>query len=279
MAEFTAEQLVGIARAQALPASARLIRDWVDLGLLDRPRKRGLGRGRGTTAVWDENQKDLLLVLLGHRRDEGASVPALCNVPVSLWLLWGDAYAPVRQVRRALTTWGRSARASSLARAELVARDALGRLGEDSASRAHKMRFRELIADIQAGSPIDEDLLRRFARAAIDPPSGAARGPDGAPLSGDIYVDGVMALDRGLDSLPDVSTAVLEEARRRYRWSREVYAQDQPRLARDPDLGHLFPAPTFQDLAANACRDLLLIVGLLLVEQDSERGAREAGMG
>jgi hypothetical protein len=59
VAEYTADQMVAAATGEGLPSSRRLVRDWVELGLLDRPRKRGLGRGKGTVAIWSENQLQL----------------------------------------------------------------------------------------------------------------------------------------------------------------------------------------------------------------------------
>ena len=106
---YTAADLAADATAAGAPVSTRLITDWVERGLLDRPRRRGLGRGRGTVATWPENQRQLFLALLDQRRRGVKRLATLCNLPVTIWL---DSegldleYVPLRQVRRCLATWG-----------------------------------------------------------------------------------------------------------------------------------------------------------------------------
>src|SRR5260370_18468065 len=82
----------------------RLIRDWTQAGLLDRPRKRPAGRGRGSSqALYPANQRKLLLTLLSKRPGNGIS--SLARIPVGIWMYWGDDYVPLRQARRAMLTW------------------------------------------------------------------------------------------------------------------------------------------------------------------------------
>ncbi len=101
---YSRDEMLRAVAAKGFQASPRLVTDWVGLGLLDRPTRRGRGRGRGIEATWPENQLRLFLVLLGHRR-RGVHVGPLANVPVWLWLAWGEDYVPLRQARRALSTW------------------------------------------------------------------------------------------------------------------------------------------------------------------------------
>jgi hypothetical protein len=81
--------------------TVRLIRDWAQAGLLDRPRKRPAGRGRGSNqALYPANQRELLLTLLSKRAGNGIS--SLARIPVGIWMYWGDEYVPLRQARRAM---------------------------------------------------------------------------------------------------------------------------------------------------------------------------------
>ena len=74
---WNAEDLSTVAEAEGLHATPRLIRDWGDLGLLDRPPVRGHGPRLGVAlTVWPDEQRQLLLVLL-RKRQEGAPIPAL----------------------------------------------------------------------------------------------------------------------------------------------------------------------------------------------------------
>src|SRR4051794_29590144 len=102
---YTADDLVRLAaRRGHSGATQRLITDWAAKGLLDRPLSPGLGRGAGSEkGTWSERQAELFITLLDKRR-ETKQIPTLCNVPVAMWLYFGPAYVPVRQVRRALET-------------------------------------------------------------------------------------------------------------------------------------------------------------------------------
>src|SRR5438105_2556965 len=103
--QFTAADLLSAAGANGLQASKRLITDWVSLGLLDQPLRRGLGRGKGSVAVWPQKQAELFVDLLILRQRQGVRrVDFLANVPVAGWL-WQQPDTPLRQTRRALGTW------------------------------------------------------------------------------------------------------------------------------------------------------------------------------
>src|SRR5205809_339547 len=102
--QFTKVALLAEAQRAGFTASSRLITDWVSVGLLDQATRRGRGRGRGLTATWPEEQKNLFLTVL-KKRQETARIAPLCNIPVFVWLWWGDSFIPLRQVRRALNTW------------------------------------------------------------------------------------------------------------------------------------------------------------------------------
>jgi hypothetical protein len=102
--ESTKTDLVDRATALGQPVTGRLIDDWVSLGLLDQPDRRGLGRGKGVRATWPVNQVRLFEQLLAARRS-ARRVKTLCNIPVWTWLTWGDSYVPLRQAKRATETW------------------------------------------------------------------------------------------------------------------------------------------------------------------------------
>src|SRR5262245_40363698 len=92
------------ARDAGFSPTGRLMTDWVSLGLLDQAHRRGLGRGKGTAATWPEEQLRLFLVLL-QQRETVKRMISLCNIPVGIWLWWGDRFVPLGQARRALRTW------------------------------------------------------------------------------------------------------------------------------------------------------------------------------
>ena len=92
-ARFDAEAMLAAARSRGFTPSKRLLSDWVSLGLLDRPLRKGLGRGRGSTATWPAEQRELFLQLLAKRATVRQIAP-LCNIPVWLWLYYGYCVSP-----------------------------------------------------------------------------------------------------------------------------------------------------------------------------------------
>ena len=131
---YTASDLIRASESRQDPVSQRLITDWVSKGLLDRPTVRGLGRGKGTVAAWPESQHRLFLVLLEKRR-EVKRTATLCNIPVSVWLLWGDEYVRLRQVRRALNTWVDTHGTSNHTKAKFAAEQTLVQLDHRTPAR------------------------------------------------------------------------------------------------------------------------------------------------
>lgn len=104
---YTADDLLLLARRQGFQATRRLLLDWASQGLLDRPQRQGLGRGKGTRTVWSQAQAELWLALLGHHQHDGVrSIRELCDVPVARWLYYGDeGGVSLAQVQRAMATW------------------------------------------------------------------------------------------------------------------------------------------------------------------------------
>ena len=145
---YTRQQLVEFAGRHGHLIKPRLIADWVAIGLLDKGTARGRGKGKGKDYLWPENQAQLLLVLLNKRPEAKRST--LCNLPVALWLIWGDAYVPLRQVRRALATWADGWGLVSGSRADRTARDVLDQFDHPDA----KSEDREAVRDLVSQRPV-----------------------------------------------------------------------------------------------------------------------------
>jgi hypothetical protein len=230
-----------IARAAALgyAMTPRRIDDWVSLGLLDRPRRRGLGRGRGSVASWSEHQMKLLEQLV-RARTTARRVKTLANLPVWLWLVWGDEYVPLRQARRALGTWAVGSAVSAESQARKAAAGALDQLGQ-VANQSARRRIRTLLTDALATGRLDEARLRQAA-ARIDVPD----------LDGLVQI--LVARYTALRQLGDIPDQTFVSARAIYR-----SFQSAKRVG-DPGL----------EAAANsACLDLLTTLGFLVREGPS----------
>ena len=142
----TVDDLVADAAEAGYQITVRLVRDWTQAGLLDRPHKRPAGKGHGSRqALYPENQRKLLLTLLSKRPGNG--IPSLARIPVGIWMYWGDEYEPLRQARRAMLTWIGDPR-SSLRRASETARTILGQLDNPAATPAARRQLRKVLTDI-----------------------------------------------------------------------------------------------------------------------------------
>jgi hypothetical protein len=279
---WTADELVEGAAARGLDASPRLIRNWTEEGLIDRPRLTSLGRGHGMElGVWPENQLRLFLLLLEKRqRQHVRRDGGLAKVPVALWLWYGDDFAPLRQVRRALRTWARLNQSPPLSAADATARAVVDRLSHPDARRAARIRFRDAITRSASGELLSVEELAAAALPAIDPHRTGPRGPAGASLSArdfagfvDAMVAGVDAvlLDRGGELLPD---RMLDQARREYVATHNDYDEKRAVYAADPDLGHMHNEQTLSDLFEDVCKDLVAVLGFKILAT-RRRGRRK----
>jgi hypothetical protein len=253
--------------------SARLITDWVELGLLDHPARRGLGRGRGTAAEWPEEQLQLFLLELKQRDGGARRVPTLCNVPVALWLHFGDRYVPLRQVRRALKTWATtsvrgtfaSQRAARQSAADLIAWLAPG-IERSARQKELADQLGAITYRIAQGEPYDLDRLVETVAKAITP---LGVEPDTAPTSlAVMYARTLRARISAIARLESVSDDVFLFARTQVQLAEQQYAALQPQLSRRDKDGHLYGERSWQERANNACSDLFTHLGFILLAAD-----------
>src|SRR5207249_3910280 len=110
----------------------RLVVDWVQKGLIDQPTKtgRGIGGGRGTRkGTWSNRQRDLFLREVDQHHDGAKKIATLCNLPVFIWLWGGEEEVPLRQVIRAMATYGDAYVTSSSRAARITATEVARDLG------------------------------------------------------------------------------------------------------------------------------------------------------
>lgn len=269
---FKATDLVAAARAAEHDrVSPRLVVDWVGLGLLDRPERHGLGRGKGSMATWPDEQLQLFLAVL-RLRDQGAKVPQLCNLPVWLWLTWGDGYVSLGQVRRAMQTWAKAAGDPATGRAKANVRALLQDWGDPRARRADRRALEAAILPMVPTGQVDEQVLRPLLERVFDPKGiGQARGP----LSPEGYVRLLRARVEALKRLTmnppqfvrgkrsdPFDDGTFEWARFVYLATRHSYGIERPRLAAHPEKGERFALEGATELVMAACVDLATLLGL-----------------
>ena len=258
----TKAQLVALARARGHHATDRLLTDWQAAGLIDQPTKRGLGRGKGILALWPESQLQLWLLLLS-KRAETNQVPNLCNIPVGLWLYFGDKYASIGQVRKCMRTWAErycSSRGHQLAKQ--TARNLLADLPISQASKNVKAQLVSTMATALL-TGIREDADRRklrdqLLRATDDPFNGSEK----ARALVDLVLLRLLASHHLIrQSLPD----------HLFQWARVWHLYNLRNYIQAHDSGELphvrgvdFDRPDFEKLILSACRDLMTSVGMAL---------------
>ncbi len=176
----TIEDLLKDAHGRGFPARDTLVYEWVGLGLLDHPQRRSRGSlGGSEKAIWPWTQRNLFRLLV-DKRPQLKTLAALCNVPVAIWLGWGESYISTGQVRRALRTWavrrGKSpSRLLGSKTRHLV--DFLDDL-EMKASRYQRERLMDALESTARNRRIDPDLEEALEEV-FDPGGSAA--PSGRP--------------------------------------------------------------------------------------------------
>jgi hypothetical protein len=259
---YSKAQMVAMALSRGHRATDRLLTDWEAAGLIDQPTKRGRGRGKGVLALWPESQLQLWLLLLS-KRAQTSQVPNLCNIPVGLWLYFGDNYASIGQVRKCMRTWTErygSSRGHQLAKQ--TARNLLADLPISKASKNLKAQLVSRMATaLLTGIREDEDrrkLREQFLRGMDEPFNGSKK----ARALVDLVLLRLLASHHlSHQSLPN----------HLFQWARVWHLYNLRNYMQAHDSGDLpdvpgvdFDRPDFEKLILSACRDLMTSVGMAL---------------
>ncbi|HUY50976.1 MAG TPA: hypothetical protein VMV92_35605 [Streptosporangiaceae bacterium] len=263
----TVDDLVADAAGAGHQITVRLIRDWTQAGLLDRPRKRPAGRGRGSSqALYPENQRKLLLILLSKRPGNGIS--SLARIPVGIWMYWGDDYVPVRQARRAMLTWIGDP-GVSLRQSKETARAILGQLDSPRATPAARRALLKILTDVGHTGQLDADRLEAAVFDVFEPGNLKIRravGHPAAPLMVESVIEVMKARLTAVTYLRDdhVSDDAFYQARHAHLMAYAEYAVKQPAFAgtappRSPDM---YEPVTAEKALNDCCAHLLTTIGL-----------------
>jgi hypothetical protein len=186
----TIDELVADAAAAHHQVTARLVRDWSQIGLLDYPVKRSAGRGQGSRpALYPATQRMLFLTELHHRR-AGQGIASLARIPVGIWMYWGEEYVPLSQARRAYLTW-LGGRAISKASARATARAIVEQVGHPAADRRVRAHLVNVLAQIAYNGRLDDERLEPAFRAVFEPGHQQIRravGHPEAPMTTDAFI-------------------------------------------------------------------------------------------
>ncbi|MGX5183067.1 hypothetical protein ACWKT5_09635 [Streptomyces avermitilis] len=267
----TIDQLVHDAAGQGSAVTTRLIRDWTEKGLLDYPQHRPAGKGHGShPALYNEKQRHLLLTLLHHRK-QGVGIRTLAQIPVGLWIYWGDEFVPLRQVRVAMATWIGDPRVS-LRRARQIAQEILTQLDHQAATPAARKTLLDMLANAAYTGRIDLASLESAVRAVFEPGFGSLHrvvGHLSAPLTVDSQVGIIDARLRAGAKLVagEFSDVDFRSARHGHLLGYAQYMRDQPVLAAQAPADHpgMYEPVTFESTLNQSCEHLLTMLGLGMV--------------
>lgn len=264
----TVDDLLNDARSGGYHATRRLISDWVSLGLLDYPKRRGRGRGAGAAkALYTGQQRQLFLSLLA-KRSEVRHIKPLAQIPVFIWMYWGEDYVPLRQARRAFMTWLGDVRDSKDG-ARRSARALLGQLDHPGATETARRTLVNVMAEIAYTGHLDVPVLRQAVTAVFEPDGKPrALGHPTAPLDVNAVVTLLEARLAAVRELHEgrVSDEQLVQARDAHRLHMAEYVQSQPDLAASSDSTPTLYKPVTQQATFDSCgRDLLTVLGLQII--------------
>lgn len=145
----TAEDLVADAQSLGAPASTRMVKDWVEHGLLARPQfRKSTQRGRDPGLFAPEQRALFRRLVEAKLRSPLPRVPHHTVVPViiSMWLN-DDRVITDDQARRALRTYARSAGRRSHASRTATARAVIDQFAHPEATRQARSSVELLLLD------------------------------------------------------------------------------------------------------------------------------------
>jgi hypothetical protein len=245
----------------------RRLTDWVELGLVPGPRKRGLGRGRGTVSGWSEFAAGMWRTQL-KLRSAGLDIASLCNTTVGFWIY---EISPIEttQVSRALHTWAvrRTSRRSGHLRAS--AERAISRAAHPFAGVAVRRQLRALLEEI----PTDLVAVRQIPPLVREVVAPGVLGSEGKPSrrAAKLFSIEVLAqrlgaqlvVRAGRNGLPK---SVLEQTRALVLKATIAQASNRAAAAVARSLGAPDP-PMSSDRVGLACLDMAQALGMVRLRE------------
>ncbi|MFF8320578.1 hypothetical protein ACF06V_25815 [Streptomyces bobili] len=255
----------------------RTIHSWIAHGLLDKPSRRGAGRG-SRPGLHSASQRELFLLLLS-KREKTTKLSDLALIPLAIWLWSGDDWVPSRQAVKAFMTWFRNGGEQRKDLCRDSALKALEQIDHPLASQTARNRFVRLFEEAAYRGRVDATERQEFekaTRAVFEPPSvfhstGMARaiGPHAMPITADTMLERIFSEIEGLTVIRDVgvSERLLRQARVHYCQTKLEYAEIRPALfGQSADsTSEMFVERTVQEEFNNVGRDLTIVIGALLM--------------
>jgi len=268
--EFDKEELFASIRAQGLYIDNSLLQEFQEQGLMLPPRRQSKGRFGSNPGVWTRHQRDLLRSLCHARERQGMySVAQRCNLPVWVWLYWGDSYGvTLEQVEKVMKTWATRQKDLSLKASRQAARNVVQEVANQPVG-GKREAINEVADWFRTGRFAAQDFSDSLHH--VFDTQRKANGPQDIPLTpegiGELFRlrrEAVTWLAQG-QNLPDTH----------WQWARffhlhglSQYLQEQPKYASETagsPVAHLFSQETLESLYISTCVDLatILYIGFL----------------
>lgn len=267
---MTIAEVVAKVNGEGHNATAHMIRDWTERGLLDYPQRRSAGRGRGSKpALYSAQQVDLLLLLL-RKREEDGRMWSLARIPVAIWIYWGSSFVSLANARRSFLLWLGDAR-DSKKRSEEAAQRVLGVIDNPLAEDASRTRLLNVIAEISYTGRADLRLLRESIDDVFDPGNPVIKraiGHPEAPITAEAMFNSVATRLRAVTGFRNgrVTDEVFAAARALHLESRADYVRQLEELQSmaPANIQYLFGSRTLDVDVPDSCSDLMMAIGLVL---------------
>jgi hypothetical protein len=204
-------------------------------------------------AGWPENQWELWKLILKHR-PEVKQIATLSNIPVGLWLYFGEDYVELSQVKRAMVTWvgGMHARGYHDSANQAV-QFLSGIPGVKLKAPRRKQVQQQLVGVLVNGlgdRPVDQ--FRAKLVSLLSPSSPRRRSLPAATLEGHVEV-----LLARLEAARRIRTGEVPDSL--FYWARTFTQYSRAGWAEQAG------PPTPDELFPNACLDLTTTIGLSFV--------------
>jgi hypothetical protein len=264
---FEKKELFAYIRGRGLKIDDSLLQEFQEQGLMIAPRRRGRGRGRGNPGLWSLQQCNLLCSLCHLQQKRGVRhIAQRCNLPVWVWLYWGDEYGITRdQVKHVMKTWAERQQHHSLKTVRQSARQLVNEVANHR-NGGKQVAINEIAEILYAGAAMRQNLEESLSH--VFDGTKPANGPHGIPIAPEgvgWYIELRMKAIHALlhnDAIPDIH----------WEWAQcfhlthvSQYVMEQGQYARETagtPVESVFSLETIESLWSSACADLAAIIGL-----------------
>ena len=267
---FDKKELYAYIRSYGFTIDDSLLEEFQKQGLMAPPQKRGRGRAKGASGLWTRQQADLLRTLCMMReRHKIRQVAQRCNLPVWVWLYWGDEWGvTLDQVKRVMKKWAKHQQYPSQERSRQGAKELVKKVANHQDS-GKQLAMNELADMLYAGNHTQQAFGNSLHH--IFDPAKPANGPHDIPVTPENvsgYIGLLMEAINALVTGREIPNVHWEWARCFHLTEFSQCAKDQHRYARETvgsPVEQMFSVETIESLWSSACEDLAIVLGLGLV--------------